>query len=69
MKQKIKVIPNSKIEKIFMKDNLLCIKIKEKPEKGKANNSVIKNLEKYFNKKVRIVSGFTSRNKVIEFAD
>jgi len=69
MKQKIKVIPNSKQEKIFIKDGILVVKIKEKLEKGKANAAVIKVLENYFNKKIRIVSGFTSKNKVIELAD
>lgn len=35
-------------------------------KKEKANVAVVKLLEKYFGKRVKIVSGFTSKNKIIE---
>jgi len=43
-----------------------------KPEKGKANLELVKKLAKHFNvhsSQVRILSGFTSRKKIIEVVD
>ena len=68
MKLNIKVQPNSskqeiqnsidgKIQKIFLK----------KPAKyNKANNELEKFLSKHFKKEVKIIKGFTSKNKIIE---
>jgi uncharacterized protein (TIGR00251 family) len=53
-----------KIEKF--PDNNYEVWIKEKPIDGKANEELIKILKKYFKKDVKIVSGFTSRNKIVE---
>ena len=61
---KIKVIPNSKIEQVIEND-LLIVKVRAPPEKGKANKAVVKLLSKHFNAKVRIISGEKSREKVI----
>ena len=66
MKLSVKVIPNSKENKIEKENRILIVRLKEKAEKGKANIALIKLLTKYFNSKVRIVSGHRSRNKVIE---
>ncbi|OGY39149.1 MAG: hypothetical protein A2418_03165 [Candidatus Brennerbacteria bacterium RIFOXYC1_FULL_41_11] len=47
----------------------LIIGIKSLPEKGKANQELIKKLAKYFNvdvSKIKIISGLSSRNKVVE---
>ncbi len=63
---KIKVIPNSKKEEII-EGNPLVLRIKEIPEKNKANIAVIKILSKHFNTRVRIINGLTSKNKIIEF--
>lgn len=41
--------------------------LKSRPVDGKANLELIKVLSKYFGKKVRIVSGFTSKKKLLEF--
>ena len=65
MKPKIKVIPNSKSSEVI-EGELLTVRVKEAPEKGKANKSVIKLLEKHFKKGVKIISGEKSRRKIIE---
>ena len=61
----IKVIPNSKTEEIIEADPLI-IRVKEPPTKGKANKAVVKLLSRYFSANVRIVSGATSRTKIVE---
>lgn len=69
MKIHVKVIPNSKtekIEKMETADNWFIVRVKEPAEKGKANKALVKLLKKYFKKQVRIVSGFTSRRKIVE---
>jgi len=63
----INVKPNSRkaeIEKID--DGNYIIKLKSSPENNKANLELIKILKKYFEKEVKIKSGFTSRKKVVE---
>jgi len=65
MIKEIKVIPNSKKEKII-KSTELIVKVREPAKNGKANKAIIKLLSKYFGKKVRIVSGFKSKKKNIE---
>lgn len=73
---KVKVTPNSKtqsIEKISPElfseegyDSFYLVKLKAPPEGGKANLELIKALNHYFGKEVKIKSGFTSKMKVIE---
>lgn len=65
-KIRIKVIPNSRKEEIIEKKELLTVKIKEPPEKNKANKAVIKLLSKKFNAKVKLISGEKNRKKIIE---
>ncbi|MBU5575418.1 MAG: DUF167 domain-containing protein [Nitrososphaerota archaeon] len=65
---KIKVIPNSKIRKIE-KSDILKVYVNSQPEKGKANIEVIELLSDYFKIKksdIKILSGFKSKNKIIE---
>ena len=67
MKIKVKLHPGSSQEKIEkIEDNSYEVWIKEKPIEGKANKSLEKTLKKYFEKKVNIISGFKSRNKIAE---
>jgi uncharacterized protein len=67
--QRIKVIvkPNSKKNELFYDEESkqYRINIKAKPENNKANIELIKFLSKRFGK-VKIVSGLTSKKKVIE---
>lgn len=74
MKLKIKVIPGAKKEVIIEEKDesgnlLLKIKTQKPPQDGKANESIISMLADHFKVKknaIRIISGETSRNKVIE---
>jgi len=45
---------------------VLCVEIKNNPEKGKANKEITRKLKKFFESEVKIVSGFKSKNKIVE---
>ncbi len=67
MKIKIKVHTNSSQEKIEkIREGEFEVWIKEKAVDGKANKYLEKFLGKYFGKQIKITSGFTSRNKIVE---
>ena len=66
MKITVKVIPNSRNDEIKEGDSLV-VRVKDPPEKNKANKKVIKLLSDHFGHPIRIVSGFTSKKKVVEF--
>ena len=63
---KVKVKPSSGKQSIEKKEGFYLINVKSKPENNKANIEMIKLLDRYFKKSVKIKSGLTSRNKVIE---
>ncbi|MDP3765486.1 MAG: DUF167 family protein [Nanoarchaeota archaeon] len=66
------VRPNSKENKIDSFDkgkNAYRISIRAKAEDNKANIEIIKFLSKLLKKKVKIISGFKSREKIIEIID
>ena len=72
MKIHVKGKPNSKAEELSHEGNSLIIKVKEPPKEGKANQAVIKLLAEHSGvpqSQVRILSGFRSKNKVIEVAE
>ena len=72
MKIQVKVKPNSKTEEVSQEGDSFIVKVKEPPKEGKANQAVIKLLAEYFcvpQSQVRILSGFRSRNKVIEVTE
>ncbi len=72
MKIQVKVKPNSKSEEVSQEEGSFVVKVKEPPMEGKANQAVIKLLARHFDvpqNQVRIVSGFKSRNKVIEIEE
>jgi len=67
MKYKIKV----KFHEDFVKidGSSILIGLKSKPERGEANKELIKKLAEHFNvhsSRVRILSGFKARNKIVE---
>jgi len=64
---KIHVKTNQPKAEITEKEGFYIVSIKERPEKGKANLAVVKLFKKELKKNVRIVSGFKSREKYIEF--
>lgn len=70
MKIFVKVKPKAKKEKVDMlsKTNFK-VQVKESPEKGRANEAVLRALADYFGtakSNIRIISGSTSKLKVIE---
>ena len=72
MKIRVNVKPNSKIEELTHEGDDFTIRVKEPAREGKANQAVIKLLAKHFSvskSQVRILSGFRSRNKVIEVVE
>lgn len=54
----------NRVEKIDEDEYLVAVK--EPPKRGRANAALLKLLSKHFRGKARIVSGSTSRNKIIE---
>lgn len=58
---------NEDVEKVD--ENNFVVSIKEPPEKGKANFAIERALAQYFKTpiyNVKLVSGFSSRNKIFE---
>jgi uncharacterized protein (TIGR00251 family) len=68
MEVKIRIHPGSSQEKIeeLEKDKSYEVWLKEKPIDEKANKELIKRLKKYFRKDIKMVSGFSSRIKILE---
>lgn len=62
--------PNSKNEKVEkIGGDSFVVSVKEPPIKGMANEAILKTLAKYFNvsvQSIKIISGRTSRLKIIE---
>ncbi len=69
MIKKIKVHAGSSKEDVKEIDNKLEIWVKKISINGKANEEVVRVLKKYFGKPVRILSGLSSRKKIIEVED
>jgi len=63
---KLKVRPNAGRQNIEKKNGFYLVELKSRPENNKANAELIKLLKKHFGKEVKIKSGFTSRNKIVE---
>jgi uncharacterized protein (TIGR00251 family) len=71
VKIQVKVKPNSKTDEVSREGDSFIVKVKEPPKEGRANQAVIRLLAEHFGvsqSQVRILSGFRSRNKVIEVA-
>jgi len=68
---RVRVIPNSKTEKVATEGGWFLVRVKEPPKEGRANQAVIRLLAQYLSvprDSVRISSGLKSRNKVIDVA-
>jgi len=65
MKISVKVKTGCKKQDII-EGGALKVNLKSQPENNKANLELVKVLSKYFKKKVKIVKGFTSKNKIVE---
>ena len=72
MKIQVKVKPNSRTEDVSLEGDSFIVRVKEPPREDKANQAVIKLLAQHFGvsqSRVRILSGFRSKNKFIEVAE
>lgn len=69
----IRVIPNaSKDEVVGWRDAVLCVRVRVPAQGGRANEAVCKTLARHLQcraREVRLVSGATSRRKVVELPD
>lgn len=45
--------------------NVVTVKVKNPPKKGKANNEIIKRFKEFLGREVEIIAGHTSSRKVI----
>ncbi len=72
MKIFIKVKSKAREEKVIkISDTNFKVQVKEAPEKGRANQAVLKALADYFGtsqSNIKIISGSTSKLKIIEIA-
>ena len=69
MKIQVKAKPNAKTEEVSQEGDSCIVKVKEPPKDGRANGAVIKLLAEHFGvpqSQVKILSGFKSKNKIIE---
>ena len=69
MKIQVRVKPNSKTEGVSREGDSFIVQVKEPPKEGRANRAVIKLLAEHFGvpqSQVKILSGFKSKNKIIE---
>jgi uncharacterized protein (TIGR00251 family) len=71
LKIQVKVKPRSKTEDVTKEidGNVYMVRVKEPPVEGKANRAVLKLLARHFGvpeSRLRIVSGLSSKNKVVE---
>ena len=65
---KIRVKPKSRQFKISPREELIVF-CRETPYKGKVNKELIQEMTKFFGKEVKLISGFTSKNKKILIKD
>jgi len=66
----VRANPDSKAIKIEkLEDKEYSVNLKSSARKGKANSELVKILSNYFGCRVRIVSGFKSKNKIVEVCD
>jgi hypothetical protein len=65
----VKLIPKASENSIEELDSYVKVRTTEVPEKGKANNSLIKQLAKHYHvaqSKIKIVQGTRLRKKLVE---
>lgn len=67
----VRVIPNSKEQRLFREGNAIKAYVKARPENGKANQELITLLSEYFDvnkREIKIIKGEKSRNKIIQIS-
>lgn len=67
MRFKVVVKPGKSFDKVVrVSDSEFLVFVSEKPVRGKVNKRLVELLSKELGKRVRVVSGFTSRIKFVE---
>jgi len=64
----LKVSTGKKQFRLNWKENVLHVEIKSNPDKGKANKEIVKKLKKFFGSEIKIISGFKSKEKIVEIS-
>ncbi len=66
----IKAKPGKKENKVIkLSENVFEVRVKDPPEKGRANEAIIKALADYFNlpkTRVKMVAGWQNKQKIVE---
>lgn len=68
----VKVFPKSSREEIIEKDGIIKVYVKAPPDKGKANEAVLRIIAKKYKtkkSKIKIIRGLVSRKKVLEVSE
>jgi len=65
----VHVKPNSKKFRVEFDGDEVVVSCREAPVKGKVNRELLKQLSRLFNRRVELVSGFTSRQKKLLIRD
>ncbi len=65
----VHVKPNSKKFRLELDGDELVVSCREAPVKGKVNRELLKQLSRLFNRRVELVSGFSSRQKKLLIRD
>ncbi|MDK2372810.1 MAG: DUF167 domain-containing protein [Candidatus Korarchaeota archaeon] len=69
---KVRVIPRAKREEVTLEGDFLVVKVREPPERGRANKKVVELLAKHFGvpkSHVEIVKGRRSREKLVKVGE
>ena len=66
---KAKIKPNSPCFSVYFKEDRIIIEVSSHPEKGKANQEIVKKLSKLFGTGVEIMRGSLSKEKTIVVRD
>lgn len=72
MRIRVEVKPNSKAPVVEAVEDHLVVRVKEPPKEGKANEAVLRAIAEHFGvarRDVRLVSGESSRRKLVELPD
>jgi uncharacterized protein (TIGR00251 family) len=59
------VKPNSKKFRVEFEENEIVVSCREAPVKGRVNRELVKELSRFFDRRVELISGFSSRHKRI----
>lgn len=63
------VKPKATDFRIMIEDDIVVVFCKEKPTQGKVNKELLKEFSRLFQKKVELVSGFSSKQKKLLIKD